>query len=284
MFQQIQYACRFKAGQYKDMIKTYGNTATPPNEEDQRYRCDDGDVGGIEGYDQFGPKTWQESGRYTSINGVVLGKMVQARAGDVERWRMVHAGVRDTINLKLRRLSDNAPPLAGLFARQMDDYVTRYCRSDTELDLPLIAADGLTMGKVQTRKSVVFQPGYRWDALVSFPSAGKYCLINDVKVSSTIDRSAPSARLLGVVDVAPGQASRPLQEVLIGAARALSARCRQQGQRGTAQRDEAEQLCATSGHRPQGSDRHPDADVQHRCRSPSRPSSRWTANLMPAIA
>lgn len=220
VFQQIQYACRFKAGQYKDMIKTYGNTATPPNEEDQRYRCDDGDVGGIEGYDQFGPKTWQESGRYTSINGVVLGKMVQARAGDVERWRMVHAGVRDTINLKLRRLSDNAPPLAGLFARQMDDYVTRYCRSDTELDLPLIAADGLTMGKVQTRKSVVFQPGYRWDALVSFPSAGKYCLINDVKVSSTIDRSAPSARLLGVVDVAPGQASRPLQEVLIGAARA----------------------------------------------------------------
>ena len=176
--------------------------------------------------------------------------MVQARAGDVERWRMVHAGVRDTINLKLRRLSDNAPPLAGLFARQMDDYVTRYCRSDTELDLPLIAADGLTMGKVQTRKSVVFQPGYRWDALVSFPSAGKYCLINDVKVSSTIYRSAPSARLLGVVDVAPGQASRPLQEVLIGAARALSARCRQQGQRGTAQRDEAEQLCATSGHRP----------------------------------
>ncbi|WP_197081530.1 multicopper oxidase domain-containing protein [Chromobacterium sp. LK1] len=56
VFQQIQYACRFKAGQYKDMIKTYGNTATPPNEEDQRYRCDDGDVGGIEGTTSSDPR------------------------------------------------------------------------------------------------------------------------------------------------------------------------------------------------------------------------------------
>lgn len=60
------------------------------------------EVGGIEGYDQFGPETWINSGRYTSINGQVLGEMPKAQAGAPERWRLIHAGVRDTINLEIR--------------------------------------------------------------------------------------------------------------------------------------------------------------------------------------
>jgi FtsP/CotA-like multicopper oxidase with cupredoxin domain len=225
VFQQIQYACRFgpDAGDMKGQIKTYGNDpATNPN--DKRYKCDPGDVGQIDGYDQFGPGGWAQSGRYTSINGVVLGKLAKAKAGVVERWRMIHGGVRDTIAFKLRRRADNAPAAAGLKASDTEDYVQRYC-TGPELDLSLIAADGLTLARAMPRKAVTFQPAYRWDALVVFPQAGDYCVINDVQVASTIDRAAPSARLLGLVEVEPGaavggSASAYVQSKLVAAAQA----------------------------------------------------------------
>ncbi|CDG82288.1 multicopper oxidase family protein [Janthinobacterium agaricidamnosum NBRC 102515 = DSM 9628] len=205
VFQQIQYACRFQSGPLQGKIKTYGNDpgAGLSDPTDQRYKCDDGDIGQIDGYDQFGPGSWQGSGRYTSINGVVLGKLARARTGVIERWRMIHGGVRDTISFKIKRRAFNAPPISGLRASATEDYVNQYC-TGPELDLPLIAADGLTLAKAMPRKAVVFQPAYRWDALVVFPQPGDYCVINDVKVASSVDRAAPSARLLGLVEVGPG--------------------------------------------------------------------------------
>lgn len=212
MFQQIQYACRYPLTSKKaGIIKTYGDPIRDkqppdPKEEgydDYRYQCDAGDVGQIEGYDQFPPGSWKKSGRYTSINGVVLGKMVKAKAGVVERWRMIHGGIRDTINLKIRRLAASAPPLAGLKAERQDDYVKQYC-TGPDLTQALIAADGLTLAKVMPKKALVFQPAYRWDTLVAFPEAGNYCLVNDVETVATIDRAAPSAQLLGVVEVEAG--------------------------------------------------------------------------------
>jgi FtsP/CotA-like multicopper oxidase with cupredoxin domain len=198
LFQQIQYACRYPSQDGKPgKIKTYGDKGQP-------YQCEQGDVGRIDGYDQLAPGTWQSSGRYTSINGVVLGKLVKAKAGVVERWRMIHGGVRDPIYLKIRRLAADAPPLAGQkAARATQDYVQKYC-TGPELDQSLVAADGLTLAKVMPKKAVTFQPAYRWDALVVFPAAGQYCLVNDVPVASTIDLAAPSAQLLGVVEVEAG--------------------------------------------------------------------------------
>ncbi|SMC27425.1 Multicopper oxidase with three cupredoxin domains (includes cell division protein FtsP and spore coat protein CotA) [Andreprevotia lacus DSM 23236] len=201
VFQQIQYACRFASGPLAGQIKTYGNDPLPgekPNPKDQRYKCDDGDVGAITAYDQFGPGTWESSGRYTSINGVVLGTLGKAKVGTIERWRMIHGGVRDTISLQIRRRTPGAPLLTALSAAATDEYVNRYCTGPA-LDLPLVAADGLTMAKALYKKTAVFQPGYRWDALVSFPQAGDYCVINNTEVTATIDRAAPSARLLGIV-------------------------------------------------------------------------------------
>ncbi|KAF0812255.1 Multicopper oxidase mco [Andreprevotia sp. IGB-42] len=228
VFQQIQYACRFTDGPMKGQIKTYGNDPLPGepiDPKDQRYKCDDGDVGQISAYDQFGPGTWQDSGRYTSINGVVMGTLAKAKAGVVERWRMIHAGVRDTIAFKIRRRAPDAPTLSGLKAEDTDDYVKKYC-TGPELDLPLVAADGLTLARAMSKKTTVFQPGYRWDALVVFPQAGDYCVINDVEVTATIDRSAPSARLLGLVQVEAGSTpaiantTQYLQQKLVEAANA----------------------------------------------------------------
>lgn len=193
VMQQIQYACRDANGKIK-------------KNPDQSYRCDPGDVGGIEGYDQFGPGTWRQSGRYTSLNGQVLPTFGRAKAGKIERWRMIHGGVRDTINLELRKLKPGAPALGKLTSFASDAFVGANCTGEP-IPLYAIAADGLTMAAAQKKDVLIFQPAYRWDSLVVFPEAGRYCVVDSAApASANVDRVASSRQLLGFVNVAPGSA------------------------------------------------------------------------------
>jgi L-ascorbate oxidase len=150
VMQQIQYACRDAAGK----IKT---------NEDGTYRCDPSDVGEIDNYDLFGPGAWRASGRYTSINGLVLPTFRRAKAGQIERWRVIHGGVRDTINLEIRKLKSDAADVAQLprlKAADTDAYVGANCTGDPVPQF-VVAADGLTMAAAQKKDQVVFQPAYR---------------------------------------------------------------------------------------------------------------------------
>jgi FtsP/CotA-like multicopper oxidase with cupredoxin domain len=92
VMQQIQYACRGPS-------PGPGKLGPIKQDKDGRYICDPNDVGGIEDYDQFGPGTWPASGRYTSLNGEIIPRF-PAIQGRLERWRVIHAGVRDTISLQ----------------------------------------------------------------------------------------------------------------------------------------------------------------------------------------
>lgn len=187
VLQQIAYAC--------------GDVATKPD-----YSCQPGQVGVVESYNQFGPSTWSASGRYTSINGVVLPTFADARAGQIERWRLIHGGVRDTINLQFRKMVPDAPSVAGLQASAVDDYVQKNC-SGAPLTQYLVAADGLTMKQALASTQTVFQPGYRWDALMVFPEPGTYC-VTDTNMQAgqgaTVSESTPSRQLLGFVQVGSG--------------------------------------------------------------------------------
>jgi FtsP/CotA-like multicopper oxidase with cupredoxin domain len=191
VMQQIQYACRDAAGKIK--YEADGKT----------YRCDEGDTGGIEGYDQFGPNTWPPSGRYTTLNGLVLPTFRNAKAGQIERWRLIHAGVRDTINLEFREMPKPADT-DGLKSEDVDAFVGANCTGSPLLQ-HVVAADGLTMAAAMKRTSVIFQPAYRWDSLVVFPKAGRYCVIdNSSRPADSINEHAPSRDLLGFVDVDAG--------------------------------------------------------------------------------
>jgi L-ascorbate oxidase len=191
VFQQIQYACRDKDG----------NIERNP---DKTYRCDPNQVGGVEDYDQFGPGTWPTSGRFTSINGAVLGRLQGAEAGKVERWRMIHGGVRDTIALQFRKRAAAAPEPVGLRAAAAQSYVDANC-TGAPLPTHLVAADGLTMAAASRTQVAVFQPGYRWDALVVFPEAGDYCILNEVSTASaSVNQNFRPTQLLGTVRVAGG--------------------------------------------------------------------------------
>ncbi|MFM9087675.1 MAG: multicopper oxidase family protein [Cyanobium sp.] len=187
VLQQIAYAC--------------GDVATKPD-----YSCQPGQVGVVESYNQFGPGTWSASGRYTSINGVVLPTFADARAGQIERWRLIHGGVRDTINLQFRKMVPDAPSVAGLQATAVDDYVQKNC-SGAPMTQYLVAADGLTMKQALASTQTVFQPGYRWDALMVFPEPGTYCVIDtnmQAGQGATVSESTPSRQLLGFVQVGSG--------------------------------------------------------------------------------
>ena len=191
VFQQIQYACRDTKG----MIE---------RNADGTYACQADQVGGVEDYDQFGPNTWPASGRFTSINGAVLGHMDGAEAGKVEHWRMIHGGVRDTIALQLRKRAIGAPEPVGLRAAAAQAYVAANCTGPA-LPYHLVAADGLTTAAATRTQIAVLQPGYRFDVLVVFPEAGDYCLINEGSIAANaVNQNLKPTQLLGMVRVSGG--------------------------------------------------------------------------------
>ena len=196
VMQQIQYACRGPSP---------GGGALGPIKlnPDKTYRCDPGDVGQIDGYDLFAPGQWQSSGRYTTINGQVL-PTYNAVQGRIERWRMIHAGVRDTISFAIVKMTGTAS-LTGKLSEAASEKFARQNCSGPAVPFNLIAADGLTMGAAQQTKLATFQPAYRFDALVVFPDAGQYCLIDASSPNAgSVGGGTPGPRLLGTVTVAAG--------------------------------------------------------------------------------
>lgn len=217
VMQQIQYACRFPATMPGELgkIKTDKNGA---------YVCDPGDVGGIESYDEFGPGSWPTSGRYTSLNGEVI-PTFETQQGKIERWRVIHAGVRDTISLQFFKVrpGKNALALPLLTGANSAKVIGDTCGGDP-VPYTLIAADGLTMAAGQATKLATFQPGYRFDALVVFPEAGAYCVLDSsAPKAGTVNALNVGPQLLGIVRVAPGTAvpniPNYVRDMLIASAR-----------------------------------------------------------------
>ena len=189
MFQQVAYACRDGAGTIK----------TAP---DGRWICDPKDVGRIDNYaDQFGFGTWKKSGRYTSVNGVVLPTFTGLQAGRLERWRLLHAGVRDTVNLQLRELRSRSAVPAGLAGKALETWVEKNCTGPV-LSQFEVASDGLTHRRMIEKRENVLQPGYRSDVLVAFPKPGRYCVIDAAApASASVTQAAEDRQLLGFAEV-----------------------------------------------------------------------------------
>ncbi len=100
-----------------------------------------GQSGQLEDFDQaFGPGKWRDSRRHVLVNGQ-LAPIIKMTPGEVQRWRFIHAGVRENIRLRLE-----------------------------EHDLHEIAVDGLALGRIarwpKTGGMALLGPGYRTDVLV----------------------------------------------------------------------------------------------------------------------
>ncbi|HEY8941412.1 MAG TPA: multicopper oxidase domain-containing protein, partial [Cellvibrio sp.] len=92
LLQQIPYACFDSKGKIKQTEKGI-------------WICEDGDIGIVENFDlQVGdPNAWEKSGRYTLINGQARAR-INARAGQLYRWRLIDAGFNETVNLRIREI------------------------------------------------------------------------------------------------------------------------------------------------------------------------------------
>jgi L-ascorbate oxidase len=211
VMQQIQYACLDDKGAIK--VKMGPDPNNPGKQIVVAWVCDPGEVGtvgpyksatGQMGYSDingrgYSPGNWVQSGRYTSINGVVLPTW-QAHAGQINRWRMIHAGIRDTISLQFYHMKPHAK-LEGLAASDDDAFIAGNCTGEA-IPYHIMAQDGLTTGTAQRTTLATLQPGYRVDALVMFPSSGDYCVVDaSSPLGSNISRVVEPRRLLGKVTV-----------------------------------------------------------------------------------
>ncbi|NES02052.1 MAG: multicopper oxidase domain-containing protein [Okeania sp. SIO2F4] len=185
VLEQIQYAC----GQNDDGSINWDCSGT---------------TGKIEyGNFDFSPSYWGESGRYTSINGEVI-PTIEANQGQIQRWRMIHAGVRNTISLEFRKKVDITSNYLKLAASEADSWSQENCTGDP-IDYYIIAEDGLTRSPAWKTNLTTLQPGYRSDALVVFPEAGDYCVIDtSAPASATVNSTVESRQLLAVVEVSEG--------------------------------------------------------------------------------
>jgi L-ascorbate oxidase len=197
VFQQIQYSCDKK------------------NKSSSSDQCENG----LENYNLIGsPTSWGETNRTTSINGKILGE-IKVNQNQYDRWRMIHGGIRDTIGLIIKELPDSEKftaeeTIAACSKYQSKDQKTAFEQLKS-VTMNTIAQDGLTMDHIQKRTLSIFQPGYRHDAMIAFPTTNKHCvydmqLNHDDQVNGPTNprlRLAPTninnAQLIAWVNVAP---------------------------------------------------------------------------------
>jgi len=235
VFQQIPYACRDTADKfrYKPVRDKDGNIVKGEDGKDKMtldWTCKPGEVGVVESFDQLQPSSWSDSGRYTSVNGLVQPIFDDARPGQVERWRLVHAGIRDTIRPLFRKLKDSAKPASdkGIAALASANFIEEQCTGQP-VEYQVIASDGLTMEQAQSRQVITMQPGYRNDLLIVFPEPGRYCVTDEPSTASGgVSQQANGRQLLGFVDVGPGPKvaktkARLTEELLAAAERNMPA-------------------------------------------------------------
>jgi FtsP/CotA-like multicopper oxidase with cupredoxin domain len=103
-----------------------------------------------------------------------------------------------------RKKKPSAPAITALTAVQAASFIEENCTGEL-LSYQQIATDGLTMRQALPTPTSTLQPGYRYDALVVFPEAGDYCVVNEsAPGSGSVSREAVTRQLLGVVQVGAG--------------------------------------------------------------------------------
>jgi FtsP/CotA-like multicopper oxidase with cupredoxin domain len=163
LFQQIPYTCAARE-------------LNPPAP------CTPGDPGVVEDFDKsFGNGKWPKPWQTTTINGEVA-PLISMWPGEVQRWRMIHGGVRETLMVGVAQGAGSAA-VPGWFHE--------------------IALDGLPTGEVAPRNAVELQPGYRVDVLAKAPIVtGIYYLIDQkTTANESLLATAEEQKVLAVIEV-----------------------------------------------------------------------------------
>lgn len=195
LIQQIPYAC------FDDV----GNIEVDPITK--RWVCKDGQVAKIEDFKkQMTGGVWKASGRYSSINGHVRPTLPMT-AGRLYRWRFVHAGVRESIALRIKKIGDVSKLQAAAGSpEERADEVAKAC-TGTDVSLFEVATDGLTRSDIYPKTTLFLQSGYRSDVLFSLPETGSYCVYDDgATATGSISASPENPKVLAIIQADGGRA------------------------------------------------------------------------------
>jgi len=211
LLQQIAYAC---------FDNPNDDTITTKQTSDGKsvWFCPPEKAGEVKYYStQFGPPSWRASGHFTMITGRMQpefgewkpGEGDPIRAGEIQRWRMIHGGVRDTVSMQIIKATNIDPSVAAAprEAVAQSNWVSQHCTTGEVVPQWEFAVDGLTRRKGQTKTVNILQPAYRSDALVTFPSEGVYCVLDQAAQPSSVVNPGPDRkdrRLLALVKVTGG--------------------------------------------------------------------------------
>jgi FtsP/CotA-like multicopper oxidase with cupredoxin domain/peroxiredoxin len=141
-------------------------------------------------YPALAPKDRVKVTPATTINGQLL-PVLELAPGEVQRWRLVHAGLAETLKLSLQKLTPQGP--------DAKDRLRWY----------EVAVDGLTTGTLRQRDAVLLHPGYRRDVLVKAEGEGEYVLMDEATGPQESTNNAAEARKF-VARVVVRGAARPM--------------------------------------------------------------------------
>src|SRR5690242_10455730 len=128
------------------------------------------------------------------------------RPGELQRWRMIHAGVEETILATLYGPGCNS--LADLERNKQTPPAKGALGMNT---LNEIAVDGLALGKLDSWKQIELEPGYRSDVLVRLDQPGNYCLVDQsTDAKSSVSGAPEPEKFLARVQVAGDPISPPM--------------------------------------------------------------------------
>jgi FtsP/CotA-like multicopper oxidase with cupredoxin domain len=221
LFQQIPYGCFIDeasgtpyqqlitdTGLMTDKVSQKGAWICPKTYMDPNGKTYPVTAGVVEnfGVQLASPTVWDYSQRFTSINGAVQPVLKSVAAGEIQRWRMIHGGIHDTVNVQVVRMVPAADMQLTAMAftgallgtpKEQEKELEQICPVLLPDGKPTggivpqfeLASDGLTqthlrkigadLEKTKGITSNFLQPGYRSDILIAFPSEGTYCVLNE---------------------------------------------------------------------------------------------------------
>ena len=153
-----------------------------------------------------GKSQWVNLQRQHTINGQLF-PVLTMQPGEVQRWRMIHAGVEETIMATLYGPGCNS--LADLESYKQTPPALKNILAKNTLNE--IAVDGLALGKLDPWKQIELEPGYRSDVLVKLDQPGNYCLVDESTAADHSVSGAPEAeKWLATVKVMGDPVSPPM--------------------------------------------------------------------------
>jgi FtsP/CotA-like multicopper oxidase with cupredoxin domain/peroxiredoxin len=158
--------------------------------------------------DVFGGGRWVDGkparGWRTTINGQ-LQPVIRVKSGKLQRFRMIHGGIRDPITVQFAPMPADCLEPGGSHRMRYD------VDALNDENMREIAVDGIPLAAMRPTKSIELYPGYRSDVLVRLTNTTRWpqrYIMWDAPSGVSLDPDAPraikEAEILAYIEVEPG--------------------------------------------------------------------------------